>query len=96
MQTREETNTDASLRNTPLAVAARDGEEPKQTRMSQDLFPREVLREQVRTFCKSRSRRLGTDVNQIAATRFLQVRSSRGTRVNLADRRVVEIRQNKY
>jgi hypothetical protein len=47
MQTREETNTDASLRNTPLAVrrAARDGEEPKQTRMLQDLFPREVLRE---------------------------------------------------
>src|SRR5262249_9617807 len=25
--------------------AARDGEEPKQTRMSRDLFPREVLRE---------------------------------------------------
>jgi len=40
---REETNADVFLRNTPRA--ARDGDEPNQTRMSRDLFPREVLRE---------------------------------------------------
>jgi hypothetical protein len=45
MQTREETNTDASLRNTPLAVPLATERNPSQTRMSQDLFPREVLRE---------------------------------------------------
>ena len=47
MQTREETNTDASLRNTPLAVplATENTANRSKPRMWRNLFPREVLRE---------------------------------------------------